>query len=332
MIDDVVLYLGLTRTQLQILKCGFPFGFTFHSISRDDISAPKDIELIVSGAWCVFLNPKQLTTVHLRQILDAHAYATRHTHAAILLFTEPFTADQEKSVNTKELHRVNLRSGINLNLHNVIKIVSKGRTPCWDGMARMRSNMFNDGWYLLDMETSGTDPLEDDVISLTVSYMANYKLLSSETIYIRQSNPVSEEIEKITGITNEMLENGVTKEHAVDFLNHLPYPAPIITEQYDYFLPFLRALYHACDQKFDLPNISIDCLAAIVFGYTVFRKPFDVLPVIERTCERAFLGDPYTMKLYDLVCAVFENLRDRYDVRSPGDFHKLYKASIECGE
>ena len=332
MIDDVALYLGLTRTQLQILKCGFPFDFTFHPISCDDISVPEEIELMLSSAWCVFLNPKRLTPVQLRQILDAHAYAIRHTHAAILLFTEPFTADQEKSVNTKELHRVNLRSGINMNLRNVIKIVCKGRTPCWDGMARMRSNMFNDGWYLLDMETSGTDPLEDDVISLTVSYMANYKLLSSETIYIRQSNPVSEKIEKITGITNEMLENGVTKEQTVYFLNHPPYPAPIITEQYDYFLPFLKALYHACDQKFDLPNISIDCLAAIVFGYTVFRKPFDVLSVIERTCERAFLGDPYTMKLYDLVCAVFKNLPDKYDVRSPGDFHKLYKASIECGE
>ena len=68
---------------------------------------------------------------------------------------------------------------------------------------------------------------------ILVSYMANYKILFSDTIYIRQSNPVSQKIEKITGITNEMLENGVTKEQAVGFLNHLPYPAPIITEQYD---------------------------------------------------------------------------------------------------
>lgn len=332
MIDDVVLYLGLTRTQIQILKCGFPFGFTFHPISCDDISVPEDVELMVSSAWCVFLNLKRLTPVQLRQILDAHVYATQHTHAAILLFTESFTADQKKSVNTQDLHRVNLRSGININLRNVIKIVCKGRTPCWDSMARMRSNMFNDGWYLLDMETSGIDPLEDDVISLTVSYMANYKILSSDTIYIRQSNPVPKKIEDLTGITNEMLENGVTKAQAVDFLNHLPHPAPIITEQDDFFVPFLKGLYHACNQKFDLPNISIDCLAAIVFGYTVFRKPFDVLSVIERSCERTFLEDPYITRLYDLVLAVFENLRDRYDVRSPGDFHKLYKVSIECGE
>lgn len=113
-----------------------------------------------------------------------------------------------------------------------------------------------------------------------------------------------------------MLENGVTKEQVVDFLNHLPYPAPIITEQYDFFVPFLKGLYHTCNQKFDLPNISIDCLAAIMFSYTVYRKPFDVLSVIERPCERTFLEDPYTTRLYDLILAVFENLRDRYDVRS----------------
>lgn len=43
--------------------------------------------------------------------------------------------------------------------------------------------MLNDGWYLLDMETTGADPLEHDVISLSVSFMADYKIISTETLY-----------------------------------------------------------------------------------------------------------------------------------------------------
>ncbi len=332
MINDDVLCLGITRTQLQTLRCSFPLGFSFYQMACDDINTPQNIEFLTSKAWCAFINPKQLAPDQLEQILEAHSCATKQTHATILLFTEPFTADQRKSVNTTGLHRVNLRSGFDRTLRDVIKIIRKGRTPCWDGMARMRSNMFNDGWYLLDMETSGTDPLESNVISLTVSYMANYKILSSDTVYIKQPIPVSDEIEELTGITNEMLENGITKEQAVDFLNNLPHPAPIITERYDFFVPFLKALYHSCNQKFNLPNVSIDCLAAITFGYTAFKSPFDVLPIIERTYERTIIDDPYTMKLYDLVLAVFENLHDRYDIRAAGDFHKLYSATIECGE
>lgn len=234
MIGDDVLCLGLTRTQIQTLKCSFPLSFSFYQMPCNDFDNPQNIEIMTSKVWCSFINPKKLTPFQLEQILEVHAYATHHTHAAVLLFTDSFTADQKKIVNTKHLHRVDLRSGFDRTMRDLIKIVRKGRFPCWDGMARMQCNMLNDGWYLLDMETSGTDPLENDVISLTISYMADYEILSSETVYIKQASPISEEIEELTGITNAMLENGMTKEQAIDYLDNLPHPAPIITESYDF--------------------------------------------------------------------------------------------------
>lgn len=333
MIENNVLCLGLTRMQFHTLRCHFPIGFSFYQVSADTLEEKENIEIVVSKAWCVFINPKKLTPAQLYQIVAAHEYATQHTHAAILLFTDPFTVEQKEIVDTKALHRVDLRVGLDRTLRDTIEIIRKATMPCWDGMARMRSNVFNDGWYLLDIETSGPDPLEDDIISLSISYMADYKIQSKETLYIKQTYPITEQIETITGITNEMLEQGITKAQAVEYLNNLPSPSPIILESSKYYLPFLKALYHSCGQKFDLPNVAIDGLAAIAFGYMIFEKPHEILPAIkQRKYKRTQMDHPYLAELYDLTLAVFENLQERYEVRAAGDFHSLYYGKIECGE
>lgn len=333
MIENNVLCLGLTRMQLHTLRCHFPIGFSFYQVSAEAMDDGENIEMAVSKAWCIFINPKKLKPGQLRLVVAAHEYATQHTHAAILLFTDPFTVEQKESVDTKVLHRVDLRAGLDRTLRDTIEIIRKATMPCWDGMARMRSNVFNDGWYLLDMETSGADPLEDDIISLSISYMADCKIQSTETLYIKQTHPITERIAAITGITNEMLEHGITREQAVEHLNNLPSPSPIILESSKYYLPFLKALYHSCGQKFDLPNVAIDGLAAIAFGYTIFRKPHEILPAIkQRKYKRMQIDRPYLAELYDLTLAVFENLQERYEIRVAGDFHSLYYGKIECGE
>lgn len=333
MIDYTILCYGLTRKQIHTLRCCFSLGYDICAIPDEAIDDHDMLQKVVSNTWCLFVNPKKLKPSMLTEILNAHEYAKYHTHAAILLFTDPFTEEQKLSVDTSALFRVNLKSGFDTTLHRVVEFVRKACMPCWNGMARMRSNMFNDGWYLLDMETSGTDPLESDVISLSVSYMANYKIQFTETLYIKQEHPISEKVEAITGITNEMLEKGITKEQAVEFLNNLPACSPIILESYRYFVPFLKALYHSCGSTFNLPYVEMDGLAAIAFSYTRFRNPYDVLPTIkQRRIERTPVEHKYLAKLYDLTLAVFENLQSRYNVKAAGDFHSLYHAKIECCE
>lgn len=114
----------------------------------------------------MFINPKKPSVDQLENILEAHSSAIRQSHAAILLFTDPFTKEQRRSIDTKALRRVDLRAGFDRTLRDTVKMVRKATMPCWDGMDRMKANCFNDGWFLIDMETTGINPLEDDVVSL----------------------------------------------------------------------------------------------------------------------------------------------------------------------
>ena len=333
MIENNIIMIGLSRVQQQTLFCQFPLSFFFYSVSVDDIVDEQDIVKIITQSGCVFINPRALKPGMLRLFVDVQKDAAYSSHAAIMLFTDSFTKEQKYSVNLKELRRVDLRARLDRTLRTTIKMLRNATMPCWEGMKRMEGNMFNDGWYLIDIETSGLDPLESDVIALKIFYMANYVLRPVDTIYIKPQKPIEDEIAEITGITNEMLENGITKEEAVEYLNNLHYKAPLLLERYDFFVPFLKALYHSCGQKFDMPYVTLDGLAAIVFGHLLWKKPMDIPQQIEdRRIERVPVEDPYMAQLCDLTLAIFENLQDRYAVRAAGDFHKLYYAMIECGE
>ena len=52
--------------------------------------------------------------------------------------------------------------------------------------------------------------------------MANYKIVGQpQMIYIRQSKPLPDGISKLTGITDEMLAQGISLEEAVEQLEGL---------------------------------------------------------------------------------------------------------------
>ena len=331
MIENQILCLGLSRVELQTLYTRFPILHQFYQLQTDDFDDRQKIKTMVSESLCLFINPKKMSDCQLSDLIAEHEFATAHTHAAILLFTAPFTREQKYTVEGKEFHRVDLKARFDRTLRDTVEFVRKATMPCWDGLKRMEANMFNDGWYLIDLTSTGLDPTADELIAISVAYMADYNILEKETLYLKPSRPLSEEDEAITGITNEMLENGISKEAAIEYLENLPHPAPFIleTEKYDY--PFLKALYHFCGKKFDHPYIAIDGLSSIVFGHKLIRRTRDLVNAVSDRLQCYIPEEERCLaELYALTLAVFKNLRDRYDVRCPGQFKSLYFGEIHC--
>ena len=331
MIKNQILYLGLSRVELQTLYVRFPILYKFYQVQSEDFDDIQKIKMMISESLCLFINPKKLTEAQLYDLIREHEYAAVHTHAAILLFTSAFTKEQRYEVDTKVLHRVDLKARFDKTLRDAVEFIRKASMPCWGGLNQMESNMFNDGWYLIDLTSTGLDPTSDEVIAITIAFMGQYELRDNETIYIKPSCPLTEEDEAITGITNEMLANGMRKNDAVSFLENLPHPAPFIikSEKYDY--PALNALYHFCGKKFDHPYIAIDGLAAIAFGHKLLRRNSDLANAVwDRMQLYIPEGERSNAELYALTRTVFENLRDRYDVQCPGQLSSLYFVEIQC--
>ena len=333
MIKNQILCLGLTSVEKHILCCHFSLMYKFLDLSPEDLDDFQTLEKIVTESICLFINPKKLSPMQLKDLIYAHENAKERSHTSILLLTSPFTREQKMSVDTRNLVVTDLKARINRKLRDAVDIIKKMAFPCWEGLQRMRSNMFNDGWYLIDLTCTGPDPTSDNVVAVDIAYMANYQIRETERIYIKPRFPLSQEEEETIGITNEMIKDGISREEAVERLDNLPHPAPFIIKNDEYDYAFLKALYHFSDRKFNHPYIAIDGLSAIVFGHVLCRRSTELLRMLpSRKYQRTPVDMPCVAHLYDLTLAVFENLQDRYDVRAPGQFKTLYFSNICCGD
>ena len=329
MIKNQILCLGLSRVEMQTLYVRFPLHYQLYQLQTEDFDDCNKIQTMVSESLCLFINPKKLTECQLCDLIAEHELSTKYTHAAILLFTAPFTREQKYTIEGKKLHRVDLKARFDKTLRDTVEFIRKATTPCWDGLKRMKANCFNDGWYLIDLTSTGLDPTEDELIKISVAYMANYTIREQETLYIKPSHRLSKETEAITGITNEMLKNGISKQEALEYLEALPHPAPFIIESEKFEYPFLKALYNFAGKKFDHPYVAIDGLSAIVFGHKLIRRTRNLVNTVSNKMQCYIPEEEhYLAELYALTLAVFENLRDRYDVCFPGQFHSLYFGEI----
>jgi len=229
-------------------------------------------------------------------------------------------------------HTVDLTGNTDLKLRTAVKLLDLAARPCWDCSRSaimddtLQTTVWNDGWYLLDIETSGTDPIAHDIIAVKIAYMSNYQIEWEHATLVRPMRPIPPNIERLTGITNEQLKDAEPLSEVVRGLNDLKYPlAPFLFTQERYIVEFLSIAYRQCWKRFTHEYLSVDALAARLFGYTLQKSPEKLLHDIGWECRgNRLLKDESLAVLYDLSMAVFCGLRENYDVRAPGDFDKLY--------
>lgn len=315
--DIKIVHLGLSRLQEQTLRCHFHKKLERQKITPEYLNDEEQVRELLSGENCVFINPQKLTTEQLEALLETHEYTKKYTHAAILAFTNPFTVEQKKAIDTKNCLRVDLIKGRDRKLLNIDKLIRQASLPCSENFEDMKANMFNDGWYLIDFETSGFDPCDDEIISFSIAYMADYEIEYTNTYYVKPTRPISSDIEDATGISNEMLETGISKAELVEIIRNLPSPSPLIVYSEEYFVPFLKALFIGCGEHFDIPYLAMNELSAHVFGYTNYRQPFNLLPEDAENYT-------YVEKLHALTVRVFGDLKERYQIRAMGEISNLY--------
>ena len=325
--------IGLTRTELQTLKVLLPITFPVIPYDTEQLDE-SEIKRITGQARCIVLNPKHLVAETLAEFIYDQDYLCNHGQPVpVILLSDHLTREQQHTVPVPEyLSVIDLHKRIDRNRSFAVKTLREASLPCWQNRVAMRSNMFNDGWYLIDIETTGVEVWEDSIICIRLAYMANYKIVGQpQTIYIRQSKPLPDGISRITGITDEMLAQGISLEEAVEQLEGLSCSnTPFVLTSEEFTAGFLKAAFLRCGKSFVRPYVAIDKLAAIPFGYLMQCHALNTPSLIDPGSSSNLFFDDQLQELYELTKCVFENLCIRYDVRCPGQFDKLYAAEL-CG-
>ena len=169
---------------------------------------------------------------------------------------------------------------------------------------------WRDRWWMLDVETSGLDRQEDDIIALRLACLEDYKITQERELLIRPRRPLRAWAEGLTGISNQTLEQAHPLEKALRELDALD--GPFLFLDRDFTLPFLRNACSRCGREFSKPCLLLDRLAAMLLGGSPRQKTerfLEKLPPPDCFCgvppRNTDLG-----KLYELSLAVFYALEN----------------------
>ena len=210
---------GLTRTELQTLGVLLPITFRIIPVSSEALDHAAVVR-VIDQARCIILNPKRLSVDLLDDFLRGQDYQRwNNAPVPIILFSGTMTKEQRREVFMPEypILSVDLHERFDRNRNLAVKLLRESTLPCWQNREAMRSNMFNDAWYLIDIETTGLDRWKDRIIAIRIARMANYEInWERPTIYIRQAEPLPAPVAEITGITDKMLAGGVSMEEALE--------------------------------------------------------------------------------------------------------------------
>ena len=138
--------------------------------------------------------------------------------------------------------------------------------------------MFDDNFVIVDLETTGLNPQNSEIIEMGAIKVKNNKVVDKMDVFVKPSRPLSYFTTKLTGITNEMVDEGLSLKDALN----------VFVE----FSDGMRLMAH--NAKFDMG--FLDTYMKKVFGTGAPNNALDTLVL-----SRIFVKDVPNHKLGTLA-------------------------------
>ena len=205
----------------------------------------------------------------------------------------------------------------------------KSESPLLNKIGTVR---WQDRWWLLDVETSGLHPQGDEIIALYLACMENFAVVEERTILIHPQKPLELRVERLTGISNQDLEQGIPLEDATRQLKELEGENFLILDR-NFTLPLLKRACVQCGTEYQPSCVLLDRLAVLLLRGPEHRR---VSLLIRNLLER--LPDPpddwpnvpsdnrSVKELYRLALALFGKLVVEYDVHDTSQLVHLFES------
>lgn len=131
---------------------------------------------------------------------------------------------------------------------NKSQSVSKKRTR----RIQIKENPISEDYIVVDLETTGLNALQDDIIEIAAIHIQNHNLVNKYTCLVKTEKEIPNEIVNLTEITNEMLEmDGISQRQAIEGLLKFIDNKALVIHNAKFDLSFLNAI---CT-KLELPII-----------------------------------------------------------------------------
>ena len=138
--------------------------------------------------------------------------------------------------------------------------------------------MFEDSFVIVDLETTGLSPKNGEIIEIGAIKVINNEVVDKMDIFVKPSRPITWFTTHLTGITNEMVDEGLNIKEAL--------------KVFDEFSDGMRLMAH--NAKFDMGFLDVYMKKEL--GKGVREDALDTLII-----SRAFVKDVPNYKLGTLA-------------------------------
>lgn len=116
--------------------------------------------------------------------------------------------------------------------------------------------MFEENFVIVDLETTGLSPLKNEIIEIGAIKVENGKVIDTMDIFIKPKVPVSKFITRLTGITNEMLEDGIDIQEGMSKFVEFSKGYTLMAHNARFDMSFLNSNMNTCFNQ----NLENECL------------------------------------------------------------------------
>ena len=301
-----VLTFGLTDEEMQCLSKSVIEGTPI-------LSCDNSFEdILITPCNCIVFAPSKMTSTQKAQMNEIYKGEKR-----ILMFS----VESKKIKFQFPVHPICLTKNITRPKRKLTSFFESVSIPC---VANSDGYMMNDGFVVVDVETTGLDEETDELIFVSAVRVANYEIVDTFEMLIKPSKPIPKEIEDLCEITNEMVSTAESVEVVVGKLIEFIGLDVIVTYDRgfidDFLSPILRKLGFEINTK---SRLNLFYLVRKLYGNQLFSLPSRLT-----MCAPAIGIDiteiPSKFHEAEVLMHILFRLRNEYELRSVSELEELH--------
>lgn len=311
---QVIYTYGLNKAEKAVVNVVFPRVY-----KRIDCTGDFQC-LLAEDAACACISPAKLTEEQWG-LLEARY---TNTFKTLLMFTQ----EPKREVSFPYLIS-GLAGAISGNREKAIRLLKRASFPCLFPIDEKTGNhhMLNDGFVVLDIETSGLDPRIHEITKVWAVRVANFHIVDRFETLVHIHRPMEPKTEKLIGITNEMLEHAPGIREVLERLTQWYPMDPVVFYHGEFDSDFLYTALLKTGTSYDDQRQQIDLLNLACRLYTAgyIERKLTLSSTAEWLLGETKGDDENDAVLSaELLIFFLRKLRDEFGFRKVNDLLKLY--------
>lgn len=170
--------------------------------------------------------------------------------------------------------------------------------------------MFEDSFVIVDLETTGLSPKNSEIIEIGAIKVIDNKVVDTMDVFVRPSRPLSWFITNLTGIANEMVDEGLSTKEALKVFDEFSFGMRLMAHNAKFDMSFLDVY-----MKKELgKGVRMDSMDTLLLSRAIVKDvPNYKLETLANRFNIDYSGAHRSLRDCEITLDVYNNIRKMYN-------------------